>query len=298
MAALVCGGDAIAQSTTSTTMDMGGGMTHVDTMGPNGAMSSSNCMNMGGGMASCNTMDMSQPQRTYPTPDMSRPQRTYARPDTSESEPYYPAPYVSRLPMPAVAIPQSAVVGRMVAVSSPALAAAKDSAPITPKPLALISLKAIPKGTSTWDGFPRVDDTEYIIAFLGHVFSIDGPNGLTPEDIKARLDAKWEVEPWYFYSSTDTGTVYYFSVTSEKIYSDRIEIWTKADHSKDRTTKARSTMALFEIRCNQQAMRELQQTQYDANGKVLLSFDQPATLSRVIPETVGSALLDEVCKLM
>lgn len=74
LAALVCAGDAFAQSTTSTTMDMGGGMTHVDTMGPNGAMSTSNCMNVGGGMASCNTMDISQPQRTYPTPDMSRPQ--------------------------------------------------------------------------------------------------------------------------------------------------------------------------------------------------------------------------------
>ena len=57
-------------------------------------------------------------------------------------------------------------------------------------------------------------------------------------------------------------------------------------------------MALFEIRCNQQEIRELKQTQYDANGKVLLSFDQPATFSRVIPETVGTALLDEACKVM
>lgn len=73
LAGLVLASGAFAQST-STTMDMGGGMTHVDTMGPNGAMSSSNCMSMGGGMTSCQTMDMSQPQRTYPTPDMSRPQ--------------------------------------------------------------------------------------------------------------------------------------------------------------------------------------------------------------------------------
>ena len=73
LAALAYASGAFAQST-STTMDMGGGMTHVDTMGPNGAISSSNCMNMGGGMATCNTMDMSQPQRTNPTPDMSHPQ--------------------------------------------------------------------------------------------------------------------------------------------------------------------------------------------------------------------------------
>ncbi|MCE7795575.1 hypothetical protein LWE61_03280 [Sphingobium sufflavum] len=73
LVALACATDALGQST-STTMDMGGGMTHVDTMGPSGAMSSSNCMNVGGGMAKCNTMDMSQPQRANPMPDMSRPQ--------------------------------------------------------------------------------------------------------------------------------------------------------------------------------------------------------------------------------
>jgi hypothetical protein len=74
VAVLTWGVNALAQSTTSTTMDLGSGMTHTDTMGPNGAMNSSNCMNMGGGMATCNTMNMSQPQRTYPTPDMSHPQ--------------------------------------------------------------------------------------------------------------------------------------------------------------------------------------------------------------------------------
>jgi hypothetical protein len=73
LAALTWTSGAFAQST-STSMDMGAGMTHVNTIGPNGAMSSSNCIKMGGGMANCNTMDMSQPQRTYPTPDMSRPQ--------------------------------------------------------------------------------------------------------------------------------------------------------------------------------------------------------------------------------
>lgn len=73
LAALSYASGAFAQST-STSLDMGGGMTHVDTMGPNGAMSSSNCMNMGGGMTTCNTMDMGQPQRTYPTPDISRSQ--------------------------------------------------------------------------------------------------------------------------------------------------------------------------------------------------------------------------------
>lgn len=73
LVALAFANSAVAQST-STTIDMGGGMSHVDTVGPNGAMSSSNCMDMGGGMATCNTMDMSLPQRTNPKADMSYPQ--------------------------------------------------------------------------------------------------------------------------------------------------------------------------------------------------------------------------------
>jgi len=296
LAALAYASGAFAQ-TTSTTMDMGGGMTHVDTMGPNGAMSSSNCMSMGGGMATCNTMDMSQPQRTYPTPDMSRPQWTYARPDVSEPAPTFPAHYVSRLPMPARVAPETALVGRTVAAPSSAL--------IAPAPMALVSSKLIPKGTPEWAHFgspevPSADgskgDTEYTVTYLGHTFSLVGPKGLTIDNLRSGFDQAWRDNPWVEYSSTDAGTVYYFSITSEKVYADRIEVWTKADHSRDRTTKARSTMALFEIRCDQQQLRELQQAQYDASGRVLLSFDQPAAFSRPIPETVGSDLYNETCK--
>lgn len=297
LAALTFASGAFAQ-TTSTTMDMGGGMTHVDTMGPNGAMSSSNCMSMGGGMATCNTMDMSQPQRTYPTPDMSRPQRTYSRPDMSEPELARPASYISRLPMPARVAPETTPVGR--AVSAPSLAL------VAPAPMALVSSKPIPTGTPQWAHFgspevPSADgsksDTEYIVTYLGHTFSLAGPKGLTIDNLRSGLDQAWRDNPWVEYSSTDAGTVYYFSITSEKVYADRIEVWTKADHSRDRTTQARSTMALFEIRCDQQQLRELQQTQYDASGRALLLFDQPAALSRPIPETVGSDLYGEMCKV-
>ena len=233
----------------------------------------------------------------------------------SEPETALPASYISRLPMPAPVAPETALVGRAVAVPS--------LAPIAPMLMALVSSKPIPKGTPAWavaapdtitmkefmagtpvasatgtSGDKDQSDTEYTVTYLGHTFSLVGPKGLTIDNLRAGFDQAWRDDPWVKYSSTDAGTVYFFSITSEKIYSDRIEIWTKADHSKDRTTRARSTMALFEIRCNQQEMRELQQTQYDASGKVLLSFDQPAMLSRVIPETVGSALLDEVCKVM
>jgi hypothetical protein len=348
LAALAYASGAFAQST-STTMDMGGGMTHVDTMGPNGAMSSSNCMNMGGGMATCNTMDMSQPQRTYPTPDMSRPQTNgtalnfvgdlvarsrersfqkkihqllesgdcvgatiYAHSYHHEalSDQILRSCHLGQL-APAAATPDTINMEQSMAAMPVASISGVAVTPIVPAPMSIVSSRPIPipdwvkdrelaKATSDKAASFGKDSigTEYTVNYLGHTLLIEGFSGMTIEVIRLKFENIWRDNPWVEYSSTDAGTVYYFSITSEKIYSDRIEIWTKADHSKDRTTKARSTMALFEIRCNQQEMRELQQTQYEASGKVLLSFDQPATLSRVIPETVGSALLDEACKVM
>lgn len=311
-AALASAGGAFAQST-STTMDMGGGMTHVDTMGPNGAMSSSNCMNMGGGMATCNTMDMSQPQRTYPTPDMSRPQRTYARPDVSDPEPLYSVPYVSRLPMPASAVPQPAAVGRTAAVASTALAAATKDVPITPTPMALVSSTPVKKGAPDWTysdvlfagstdrngrWFSKEGDVEYAVSYLGHTFSLVGPKGMTIEDMRAAFDREWRDNPWVWYSSTKAGTANYFSVNSEKIYGDRIEVWTKADHSKDRSEKARESKELYEIRCEGQTIRSLQFIDYDASGHVISSYNYPNSASRAIPDTVGGALVDEMCKVM
>jgi hypothetical protein len=339
---------AFAQST-STAMDMGGGMTHVDTMGPNGAMSSSNCMNMGGGMATCNTMDMSQPQRTYPTPDMSRPQtngtalnfvgdlvarsreRSFQKKiqqllesgdcvgATIYAHSYHHEALSDQIlrschfgqPAPAAAVAASDTTTMEQFMAGTPVAPARNTVatPIVPAPMSIVSRRTIPipdwvkdreLAKATSDKAPSFGKnsigTEYTINYLGHTLLIEGFNGMTIEVIRLKLENIWRDNPWIEYSSTDAGTIYYFSITSEKVYADRIEIWTKADHSKDRTSRAKTTMTLFDIRCERQEMRKLQQTQYDASGKALLSFDQPAMRYRVIPETVGSALYDEICK--
>jgi hypothetical protein len=303
LAALAYASGAFAQST-STTMDMGGGMTHVDTMGPNGAMSSSNCMNMGGGMATCNTMDMSQPQRTYPTPDMSRPQRSYSPPEASEPEPSYLNPYASRLPMPTITAPPAPYVSQAVTAPVPVPPAAQDNRLIAQAPMSLVSAVLVP--IPDWaKGGPRSsnsrgeqhNNTLYTIKYLGHELSIGGPEGLSIQDLKSKFDEAWRNDPWVEYSSTDAGTVYYFSITSEMVYADRIEVWAKADHSKNRTTKARMSKILYEVKCGDKTIRELLSFEYDAHGNVLSAFEYPGTAQRIIPETVGSSLHEEMCKI-
>jgi hypothetical protein len=236
-------------------------------MGPNGAMSSSNCMNMGGGMSSCQTMDMSQPQRTYPTPDMSRPQRPYARPEASEPEPTYSAPYAGSWPLPATTVPTAPSIGR--AAPAPVAPVAQSNGPITPAPMALVSSTPIEKGAPDWTygdalfvgstdrsgrWFSKEGDAEYAASYLGHAFSLLGPKGMAIEDVRAAFDREWRDNPWVVYSSTNAGTVYYFSITSEKIYSDRIEVWVKGDHPKNRTRKARTSKILYEVKCDSQTI--------------------------------------------
>lgn len=293
---------AFGQST-STTMDMGGGMTHVDAMGPNGAMSSSNCMNMGGGMTTCQTMDMSQPNRSYPTPDMSRPQRTYARPEVSGPEPVSPPiPYIGRSLPSAAELPETRPTGRTLVAPSASPAVPLGSVPVVPTPMSLLSATPIPdwarsgSGQGASSGGDK-NDTEYKVSYLGHAFTLDGPKGLLVADLRAGFEQAWSDNPWVEYASSGSGSVYSYNIKSEKVYSDRVEVWVMADHSKNRTTKARTSKLLYEIKCESQTIRELQSAEYDAGGKVLSSFDAPDTPIRVIPETVGSALYDEMCKI-
>ncbi len=172
--------------------------------------------------------------------------------------------------------------------------------------MTLISSKPIPKGTPDWAHFgtPEIAfsdrgkvATEYTVSYLGHALSLIGPNGLAIEDIRLGFEEAWRDNPWVEYTSSGSGSVYSYNIKSETVYSDRVEVWVMADHSKNRTIKARTSKFLYEIKCESQTIRELQSAEYDAGGRVLSSFDAPDTPIRVIPETVGRALYDEMCKV-
>lgn len=345
IAALTCASGAFGQST-STTMDMGGGMTHVDTMGPNGAMTSSNCMNIGGGIATCNTLDLSRPRRNNPTTDTSRPQtdgsplgfigdliarsqeRSFQKKitrllDSGECMQAHFLALSYHYQDLSDQILHSCHIGRAAPVAADKPAAkqlvpvapvvpvgAASTALIPPSPMSLVSVRSIPipdwvkardRAKASTDKSASVDKdstgTEYTVNYLGHTFLLDGPNGMTMGDIRSKFESAWNDDPWVEYTSSESGTVYYFSIKSVRQYSDRVEVWIKMDHSKDRTTKARSTKMLYEVKCDKQTIRVLQSVENDAGGSVLSSSDTPDPPVRIVPETVGSALYDEMCKI-
>jgi hypothetical protein len=54
---------------------------------------------------------------------------------------------------------------------------------------------------------------------------------------------------------------------------------------------------LYEIDCADQTIQNLVNYDYNANGIVLSSSNTPTAPERIIPETVGSAIYDEICKI-
>lgn len=355
IAAFTCASGAFGQST-STTLDMGGGMTHVDTMGPNGAMTSSNCTNIGGGIATCNTLDLSRPRRNNPTPDTSRPQNdgtplnfigdllarsqersfqkkvskmiadgdcrgaaTFAlfsgRETLSDeihryclAEAYAEA---SKGQVTGATSTLDIAANKQVIAGTPTTpVSGASTALIPPSPMSLISVRPIPipgwvkvrdraKASSDKTDSVKQDSTgtEYTVNYLGQTFLLDGPNGMTMGDIRSSFENAWNDDPWLEYTSSGSGTVYYFNIQSVRHYSDRIEVWIKMDHSKDRTTKARSSKMRYEVKCDSQTIRVLQAVENDASGSVLSSSDTPDPPVRIVPETVGSALHHRMCKI-
>jgi hypothetical protein len=325
LVALAYASGTFAQST-STTIDMGGGMSHVDTMGPNGEMSSSNCMKLGGGITTCQTMDMSQPSQAKPAPDISQPQTDGATLNffgglvarsqgksfqkklgkllaSGDCDGAYVEAFIKQqfelanqirrsCQPPASANPPETITAEqfMAGTLAPS-SSGLGQMPATSALMSLVSAKTITPSHDTPE-----NDTEYTVSYLGHSFQLVGPKGLSVDDIKSGFEKGWEEDPWIQYSSSGSGSVYFYNIKTQRNFADRIEVWIMADHSKNKTVKARTAKLLYEISCNRQSIRELQSVEYDARGKVLLSFDEPTAPIRVIPETVGSALYDEMCK--
>lgn len=355
IAALTCASGAFGQST-STTLDMGGGMSHVDTMGPNGAMTSSNCMNIGGGIATCNTLDLSRPRRNNPTPDANDPQtdrptlnfigdliaRTKERSfqkkvskmiadgdcrgaatfalfsgrdalsDQIHRDCLAKAYAEASKDLVTGATPAPEIVAnkQMIAGTPMTPVSGASTAPIPPSPMSLVSVRPIPipdwvkardRVKASSDKTASVDKdstgTEYTVNYLGHTFLLDGPNGMTMGDIRSKFENAWNDDPWIEYTSSGSGSIYSYNIKSAKHYSDHKEVWIKIDHSKDRTTKARTSKILYEIKCGKQTLRELQSVENDASGIVLSLYNTPGASNRIVPETVGSALYDEMCKI-
>jgi hypothetical protein len=270
-------------------MDMGGGMTHTDTMGSDGSTSSTNCMDIGGGMKSCNTMRMGQPVTSSPTPDMSQPQ-------TNGSTLSYIGGLIARSQEKSF---QKRVVQKLEAGDchgAANLAFAHQRYELSDKirqsclPSDSVAETAPPSDTITMEQFMAGEPVP---------FDPSKPYQVQRDFLPAAFDPNnsniIEGHPWVVYSFDQTGGVSFSYPTPLKKKGETSQVWIKVDYSKDRTVKARESIRLYEVSCHSQTIQTLESLEYDSRGMVLSSFDEPTKPSRIVPETVDSALYIEFC---
>jgi hypothetical protein len=99
------------------------------------------------------------------------------------------------------------------------------------------------------------------------------------------------------YSSTDSGTYHYYYADTIIRYPDNtVEVWTKADHSKDKTVSWRTSKDKLRINCYNETYGLKASYEYGADGSIMNSqvFDYP-NMRPIVPESVMNILRQKLC---
>lgn len=104
---------------------------------------------------------------------------------------------------------------------------------------------------------------------------------------------------WTYVNSAVTGSRTYADLSSARDVGKYKAIWTRVDHSADKSTAHRETKFLLYFDCSEKAFAVKQSAAYDAKGanvedQTFLDFD--LMFSGVIPDSVAAPLLRLVCK--
>lgn len=103
---------------------------------------------------------------------------------------------------------------------------------------------------------------------------------------------------WRYLTSTSSGTIYKYKYDSIKQRNSTLEIWVKADYSRDKSEKARSAMMLYSFDCTASTSAILSLSEYQADGRLTKSASitpDVATYGLVVPDTIGDAALKAAC---
>ena len=200
------------------------------------------------------------------------------------------------------------------AVGSPvSQASALLSAPLTPSPMSFVSASPMSfDGIDIFIGTPLMGEpnytTSYTVKFLGRKFTTFGPNGVSTPALFSAFDQGLKENPWIYYTTDSVGEKYSWNINSLKIYNSGYEVWIlKYDNgyvngkwvrNEKPLNKPKQTKILQFVNCEAQTIQTFETVIYDDTGAVKSSYKGSGTASRIVPETVGSALYDEMCKIV
>lgn len=103
---------------------------------------------------------------------------------------------------------------------------------------------------------------------------------------------------WFEIGTSSNNSVWMVDFERMKVISGKVQVWVKADHSKDRTINYRQSMRMFSFDCKQSKVRLLSSVTYDSYGKVVSSNTYPdysygTGYEPITPES----MLEEVSKV-
>jgi hypothetical protein len=131
---------------------------------------------------------------------------------------------------------------------------------------------------------PKFDDPFMFISGQTTV-SVDGRTYVI--DRTGQGFGEWE----YVTGSTSAGN-YYYDPKSFMRSKDIVKTWIKSIPNEEIVVRK----TLWEIGCSQRNIRTLSSVTYGVEGKVIAGFSQPTDWEAIIPETVGDAFREELCK--
>lgn len=101
----------------------------------------------------------------------------------------------------------------------------------------------------------------------------------------------------YVITDTDNTGFYYDSDTIQRS-GNQVTVWTKYDHSRDKTVKMRESKVLIRYGCAERTLTTLQETTYYPNGTTNTVIVKPYEQEEMAipPSTVAEKMLEAVCR--
>lgn len=103
---------------------------------------------------------------------------------------------------------------------------------------------------------------------------------------------------WIKYSSSSSGTVFYYDADSIRLEGSKVLLWTKQDYTNDKTEIAKSAILKRLIDCHNLTITMVSIIEYGRDDRILTNITVEPHMQRhedIVPESTASGLSDQIC---
>ena len=103
---------------------------------------------------------------------------------------------------------------------------------------------------------------------------------------------------WVYVTTDRDNTDFYYDSDTIQRSGNQVTVWTKYDHSRDKTVKMRESKVLIRYGCAERTLTTLQETTYYPNGTTNTVIVKPYEQEELAipPGTVAESMLEAVCQ--